>query len=216
MSTDLFERYASLDPARSPQAAPDWESTAPVPLAAIDERTPQMHTVQDARPTSAAPLPDRRRNGILVAAAVFAIVLLAGAVLVVISTQGEPQPAAPIAEEVVAQVIEAGNARDAAALTELYHPDIFHKYDAYPAVGHRQFNVERTGREEALEAIVNGAWANWSPFIPTYEVLEVDGNTVTTAEEVYFGGTAARHIVTYEISDEGLVLSEVRVVQGNY
>jgi hypothetical protein len=105
MSTDLFDRYATLDPANSPQAAPDWASTAPVLLAAIDERTTQMQT-PDALdiPTE----PKTRRNGMLIAAAVFAIVVIAGAVLAIVSTRGEPQPAAPIPEPTQLRVIWDG------------------------------------------------------------------------------------------------------------
>ncbi len=95
MSTDLFDRYASLDPANSPQAAPDWASMAPVLLAAIDERTTQMQT-HDA--LDSATTARKGRNGMLIAAAVFAIVVIAGAVLALVSTRGEPEPAAAIPE----------------------------------------------------------------------------------------------------------------------
>jgi len=95
MSTDLFDRYASLDPANSPQAAPDWASTASVLLVTLDERTTQM-PAPDTLDIPTEPMTGR--NGMLIAAALFAIVVIAGAVLAIVSTRGEPQPAAPIPE----------------------------------------------------------------------------------------------------------------------
>lgn len=94
MSTDLFDRYASLDPAKSPQAAPDWASTAPVLLATLDERTTQMPAPDTLDiPTE----PKARRKGMLIAAAAFVVAIVAvGAILTIISAGGEPQPAAPI------------------------------------------------------------------------------------------------------------------------
>lgn len=44
MSTDLFDRYAALDPADAPEAVPDWTAITPVLLAAIDEGAEPMQT----------------------------------------------------------------------------------------------------------------------------------------------------------------------------
>lgn len=217
MSTDLFDRYASLDPANSPQAAPDWASTAPVPLTAIDERTTQMQTQTQTQtedpPVSTTP-PTKSRNGVLVAAAVFAIIVIAGAVLAFVSLRGEPQPAAPIPptpEEAVTQVIEASNAQDADALAALYDPEIFYSYDA-SRLGGQEYNLKRTGRENVLEAL-EYVWSTWGPKVTYYEVLEVDGGIVTTSENVMGFGISNRQVVTYEVSDDGLILREEHVVQ---
>jgi hypothetical protein len=215
MSTDLFDRYASLDPANSPQAAPDWASTAPVLLAAIDERTTQMQTqaqTQDA--VVSASTPSKSRNGILIAAAVFAIVVIAGAVLAFVSVRGETQPAGPIPEDVVAQLIEASNARDAAALADLYDPEIVHTYNAFQVTGNTFDDTHRAGRVNVLELLEGYVWPNWGPRVTSYEVLEVDGGTVTTSENVIMFGGSYRHVVTYEVSDDGLILREEHVVQG--
>ncbi len=215
MSTDLFDRYASLDPANSPQAAPDWASTAPVPLTAIDERTTQMQTQTQTQtedpPVSTTP-PTKSRNGVLVAAAVFAIIVIAGAVLAFVSLRGEPQPAAPIPEDVVAQLIEASNARDADALAALYDPEVFHSYNA-SQLGSTQYNTKRTGHDNVMELIVEYVWPMWGPKVTSYEVLEVDGGIVTTSENVMGFGISNRQVVTYEVSDDGLILREEHVVQ---
>ena len=96
MSTDLFERYASLDPAASPQAAPDWTSAAPVPLAAIDERIHmQMHDtmVKDLETDAPRRVAPRKR---LAAFAFGAVVLLVGVVGgVLLSTGGGETPTGP-------------------------------------------------------------------------------------------------------------------------
>ncbi len=72
-------------------------------------------TTQDDALVPATP-PRKSRNGMLVAAAVFAIVVIAGGVLAIVFTEGEPQPAASVPEDVVAELIEATNARDVDAL----------------------------------------------------------------------------------------------------
>ncbi len=205
MSTDLFDRYASLDPANSPQAAPDWASTAPVLLSAIDERTSQMQTqttTQDDALVPATP-PRKSRNGMLVAAAVFAIVVIAGGVLAIVFTEGEPQPAASVPEDVVAELIEATNARDVDALAALYDPEIVYSYDA--SLGGGSFIRDATGHEDVL-ALLEEVWATYNTTVTSYVVRSVDGATVTTAEMVEISIGSAGHIVTYEVSDDGLIL----------
>lgn len=213
MSTDLFDRYASLDPANSPQAAPDWASMAPVLLAAIDERTIHMQT-QEA--PVATPTHKSSRNGLLIAAAVFAIVVIAGAALAFIATRGEPQPAAPfpapIPEEVVAQFIEAFNARDTEAVAALYGLENTYVYDA-SAAGAAWANREASGREDVL-ALLDDVWGEYSPTVISYMLRSINGGTVTTAETVEMaGGATYGHIVTYEISDDGLIVLEDHFVR---
>ncbi len=86
MSTDLFDQYATLDPAETPEALPDWTSTAPVLLAEIDERTHLMQTKY--RPNTSTE-PKRRWTGVLVAAAAFAIVLIVGVSIVLAGRGGD-------------------------------------------------------------------------------------------------------------------------------
>ena len=97
MTADLFDRYAALDPADTPDAAPDWASVAPVLLAAI-ERTTGMDTrdttIRQETPPGATqqieppPSPKeteglteekekRRRSGALVGSAAFAVAVIA-------------------------------------------------------------------------------------------------------------------------------------------
>ncbi len=219
MSTDVFERYAALDPANSPLAAPDWASMAPVSLAAIDERTTlmqtQTRTPKSKTPKAPAPTPTPRRNrtGLLVAAAVFAVILVTSAVLAVISMQGEPEPAAPAPEDVIAQVIEAANARDLDALAELYHPDMVHTYDA-SSIGGEVYNREVVGREAVLENM-ELAWLGFAPVTVDYEIREVNGQVVITDETIRMGdGSGWGYRATWEISEDGRILREDRVVIG--
>lgn len=67
MSTDLFKRYAELDPAAGP--SPDWDVVAPLLREAIDEE------INPTQPRRKAPGRDRPTTGILVAAASFVLVL---------------------------------------------------------------------------------------------------------------------------------------------
>lgn len=67
MSTDLFKRYADLDPAAGP--TPDWDVVAPLLREAIDEE------IKPRQPRRKAPGRGRPTTGILVAAASFALVL---------------------------------------------------------------------------------------------------------------------------------------------
>lgn len=85
MSTDLFDRYAALDPAAG--AVPDWQSAeARVPLAVIDERTFEMQTDQHAQ---RALEPQRKRGGVWAAAAAFAAVIVVGVIAVAASSGDE-------------------------------------------------------------------------------------------------------------------------------
>jgi hypothetical protein len=87
MSTDLFDQYATLDPAETPEALPDCTSTAAVLLAEIDERT---HPLQTKHRPNTSTQPKRRWTGVLVAAAAFAVVLIVGVSLVLLNRGGDP------------------------------------------------------------------------------------------------------------------------------
>ena len=87
MSSDLFDQYAALDPAETPEALPDWTSTAPVLLAAIDERIHPMQTQHRPNPSIE---PKRRRTGVLAAAAAFAVVMILGVSLLLLNRGGDP------------------------------------------------------------------------------------------------------------------------------
>lgn len=86
MSTDLFDRYAVLDPAETPDVLPDWTSMSPVLLAEIDERTRRIQTNHRLDTTIE---PRQRRNGVLVATAVFAVVMILGAAWLIGRTGSE-------------------------------------------------------------------------------------------------------------------------------
>lgn len=78
MSSDPFVRYAELDPASDPDVLPDWEVVAPVLLEAIDGRAIRMQ-VRETKESRQA-LPRRRKPGLLVGAATFAMILAVAAV----------------------------------------------------------------------------------------------------------------------------------------
>lgn len=93
MSTDLFDRYAALDPAEAPEAIPDWTAITPVLLAAINEGTGEMQTQKTTPPTSHTT--SKRRGWVVAAAAFAAVILTVGAAFLLTraSDPGEPEPA---------------------------------------------------------------------------------------------------------------------------
>lgn len=73
MNSDIFSRYAELDPAKRPEAVPDWKLAAPVLLEAIDGRTKPMQVRETESPRTSAPKP--RLQGVVVGAVTFAVIL---------------------------------------------------------------------------------------------------------------------------------------------
>ncbi len=78
MTIDLFERYATLDPARESDIQPEWSAMTPVLPRTADWREPNMQTQQQTPTQPRSPKP--KRTGLLVAAAAFAVALIVGAV----------------------------------------------------------------------------------------------------------------------------------------
>lgn len=103
MNTDLFDQYATLDPAEMPDALPDWTSMTPVLLAEIDARA---HPMQGHHRLTTVNSPKRRWTGVLVAAAAFAVVMIIGGFVWLISGTGsdvidEPMPVSSIPDVTV-------------------------------------------------------------------------------------------------------------------
>lgn len=92
MTVDLFERYASLDPAKAPGIQPEWSEMAPVLSPAFDWSEPDMQTQRET-PTG-QPTENQSRAGILVAAAALVVLVIVG-VAMLLSNDGatEEQPA---------------------------------------------------------------------------------------------------------------------------
>ncbi len=109
MSTDLFDRYAALDPADELSAAPEWQqSDALVFLAAIDERTKTMQT--DERTTMRIAGPPRRQRRLWAVAAALGVVALVGvAALVLPPSNGGPASDALAVKDAYFAAYEAGN-----------------------------------------------------------------------------------------------------------
>ena len=56
MTTDLFTRYAQLDPASEPDLQPNWDSVGPVLLATIDGgKTTVTQTTETKHHTTGTP-----------------------------------------------------------------------------------------------------------------------------------------------------------------
>jgi hypothetical protein len=73
---DVFERYATLDPARDPDNQPEWNTAATALLLMPNGREPNMETLEQ---TPQEKTPRRTLTGMLVAASAAPIVLILGA-----------------------------------------------------------------------------------------------------------------------------------------
>lgn len=181
-------------------------------LYVINARSDEMQTQTPSREKQPSPPEHRSRRTWIPAVAAAAVAVVAiGIAALAFNADETATEVSP--EDVVAQVIEASNARDADALAALYDPEIVHTYDASPVTGHTFDNTIRTGRENVLELLEGYVWPNWGPKVTSYEVLEVDDGTVTTSENVTMFGWSGRHVVSYEVSDDGLILAERHVAQ---
>jgi len=123
MTTDVFTRYAALDPAAEPDAQPDWNAVDAVLLATIDGRATAMTTELEHRKTQ--PTRQRTWRSAWVAAVAFAVVILAGIAVLIATTNTDsdvvdiPAPPFDTPTEAAAAWIQAlnqGTAEDIHAL----------------------------------------------------------------------------------------------------
>jgi len=160
VTIDVFERYAALDPARSPGIQPEWSTTVPVSLPIPHGREPNMQTKEQTPPQRKTP--KRTRTGLLVAGTAAALVLIIGAVTLVASrsdsnTAPADAPAPPttvqVDSEAAPTVTEADalaasnaflvayNAGDVETLMGLFTP---------AATYGDNFSADRTGEEQEM------------------------------------------------------------------
>ena len=161
MTVDLFERYASLDPAKAPGNQPEWSTVAPVLSVVTDWRDPDMQTQQQT--LTKPPKPKKIRTLLLVAAAAFALVLVVGGIALLSSGDASEPPsaatppstvvaeAAPEQAVTPAEAIAVANAwyvalndGDVDAMMALYAPDAttFSNFRSdYTLEEEREFNV---------------------------------------------------------------------------
>jgi hypothetical protein len=92
VTIDMFERYASLDPAKEPGIQPEWSDMAPVLSPAFDWSEPEMQTQQQI--PNQPPTKKQSRTGLLLGAAAIALIMAIGAA-VLLSSGGasDQQPA---------------------------------------------------------------------------------------------------------------------------
>lgn len=81
MTIDVFERYAALDPAKSPDLRPNWRTAVATPLPNPDGREPNMQTTQETPPQRRTQR--KTRTGLLAAAAAVGAVVIIGTVMFV-------------------------------------------------------------------------------------------------------------------------------------
>lgn len=166
MTTDLFERYASLDPARAPGIQPAWRPVSAVLLPAVDGREPNMQT-QQSPPTPPPTSKKQGRAGLLIAAAALGLVLIVTAVVLLsndgtselpaaatppttVATDLAPEPI-PTPSEAIAVAnawYDAHNAGDVDAVMALFAPDPVLSTD---------FGGSHTLEEERLTSIWDAA-----------------------------------------------------------
>jgi len=160
----------------------------------------------DAMPTSGgdktSELPvDRQARGprwLLPVVVVAAIAVVAGVVTAILLLGDDGTSP----EDVVVDSLEAYNAHDIDALEALYDPEIVVTYDLSPVGGGEM--PDDVGREAVL-GLTEQFWEQADPTL-TYEVIAVDGGTVTTSETGTFpDGSSTRSTTTYRVSDAGLI-----------
>lgn len=160
MTIDVFERYAALDPARSPGIQPEWSTTVPVSLSIPDGREPNMQTKEQTPPQRKTP--KRTRTGLLVAVTAAALVLIIGAVTLVASrsdsnTAPADAPAPPTTVQVDSEAAPAVTTADALAVSNAF----FVAYNAgdvetlmglftSAATYGDNFSADRTGEEQEM------------------------------------------------------------------
>jgi ketosteroid isomerase-like protein len=132
MTTNVFSRITELDPAREPEATPDWDTLAPVLLSFLDERTMPMPT---QTPQKVQQDQSKGRRGWLVAVAAFAVVVVFGLTAALLSSRSTDTETAAGADDnpaltvdgalaVSDEFIEAFNAGDADAVLALLTSDV--------------------------------------------------------------------------------------------
>ena len=89
MTTDLFTRYAALDPVDSLDTIPDPKALDAVLLAKIDGSSQNMRTQEKLTGQNN---PHPRRRGLLIAVAAFAVVVLVGLGVGLLATAGDDTP----------------------------------------------------------------------------------------------------------------------------
>jgi hypothetical protein len=161
VTTDLFERYASLDPARAPGIQPAWRPASAVPLSTVDGRDPNMQT-QESPHTQPLEEENPKRTGLLIAAAAFVLVIVAGSAVLLSNSGASELPPATVAADLAPEPMPtpseavavanswygAFNAGDVDALMALFAPD--------PAL-RTNFAGDSTLDEERLRNIWNAA-----------------------------------------------------------
>ncbi len=161
----MFERYASLDPAKEPGIQPEWSDMAPVLSSAFDWSEPEMQTQQQI--PNQPPTKKQSRTGLLLSAAAIALIMAIGASALLsndgasdqqpattpsttVATEAAPAPI-PTPSEAVAVAdawYDAFNAGDIDAVMVLFAPD--------PDV-RNNFNGASTLEEERMRDIWNAA-----------------------------------------------------------
>ena len=122
-----------------------------------------------------------------------------------VTTTEAAEAASP--EEIATQAAEAQKACDAAALEALLDPD---------AVLTIEFQGEETTFTGSSEVVgsFEGNWQTGCPETSDFEVISVEGNTVTTeVTGTLPDGTKVRPTSVYEVSDDGLVTS-IQFIEG--
>ena len=116
------------------------------------------------------------------------------------TTDGAEPAVSP--EEVAIQVAEATNNCDATALEALLDPDVV------LTIVFQEDETTMTG-SAAVIAAYEQPWATGCPGPGAdFEVVSVEGNTVTTAETVELpNGTMIRPSQVFEVSDDGMVVA---------
>ncbi len=174
MTTNVFSRIAELDPAREPEATPDWDTLAPVLLSFLDERTMPMNTqtpqkVQQDQPT--------RRQGRLVAVATFAVVILfVGAVMFFTNTAEDLPPSSPpLTEEVPPEVETIAESAVAAPIdvAEAW----FALYDAGDVAGYQAL----------MSADATWSWHSAIPYFDNPPYYAVADSDATDSRTLYAG-----------------------------
>jgi hypothetical protein len=129
VTTDLFARYAELDPAMEESQSLDWDGVNAALLVTTDGRTARM-TIEEKSETGTKEQDQKRKGWVAAIAFAAVVVVVGGAILLNAQTEGLDPASTPMepptndeALGIMASYFDAYDAGDVEAVLALFEPD---------------------------------------------------------------------------------------------